>query len=84
MRPEIINLQDVLGDIIYRLDAASAAVADLAEMYPLPYAEDDHTAMAAMADRLEDSVFRFNVRFNVFTTNLARYGNHTKTDIRQN
>lgn len=83
MRPEIINLQDVLGDIIYRLDAASAAIADLAEMYPLPYAEDDHTAMAAMADRLEDCVFRFNVHFQVFTTNLARYGT-SKTDIRKN
>lgn len=78
MRPEIINLQDVLGDIIYRLDAASAAIADLAEMYPLPYSEEDHAAMARMADRLGDSVFRFNVRFRVFTTNLARYGKNER------
>lgn len=75
MRPEIINLTDVLGDIIYRLDEASAVVADLAEMYPLQYAAEDHEAMAAMSDRLEDSMFRFNVRFSLFTTNLARYGN---------
>lgn len=75
MRPEIINLTDVLAGIVYRLDEVSAAVADLAEMYPLAYAVDDLEAMATMSDRLEDSTFRFNVRFSIFATNLARYGN---------
>ena len=80
MRPEIINLSDHLSKIAYKLRECSAVIADLAEMYPLKYDEDDHAEMARVSDVLENAFFQYNVRMQVFTTNLARYGN-SKTDI---
>lgn len=82
MRPEIINLAEHLTKVAYTLKECSAVLADLAEMYPVRYDEDDHAEMARVSDLLEDSYFQYNVRMKVFTTNLARYGN-TKNDIRK-
>ena len=82
MRPEIINLSEHLTKVAYTLKECSAVIADLAEMYPLKYNEDDHAEMAKVSDLLEDAFFQFNVRMQVLTTNLARYGN-TKNDIRK-
>ena len=74
MRPEIINLSEHLTKVAYTLKECSAVIADLAEMYPLKYDEGDHAEMARVSDLLEDAYFQFNVRMQVFTTNLARYG----------
>lgn len=75
MRPEIINLSEHLTKVAYTLKECSAVIADLAEMYPLKYDEEDNAEMARVSDLLEDAYFQFNVRMKVFTTNLARYGN---------
>ena len=83
MRPEIINLSEHLSKIAYTLKECSAVIADLAEMYPLKYDEEDHAEMARVSDLLEDALFQYNTRMKVFTTNLARYGK-SKTDIRKN
>lgn len=80
MRPEIINLSEHLSKIAYSLKECSAVIADLAEMYPLKYDEEDHAEMARVSDLLEDSYFQYNVRMKVFTTNLAKYGK-SKTNI---
>ena len=80
MRPEIINLSEHLSKCAYTLKECSAVIADLAEMYPLKYDEEDHAELARVSDLLEDAFFQYNVRMKVFTTNLAKYGN-TKTDI---
>ena len=82
MRPEIINLSEHLSKVAYTLKECSAVIADLAEMYPLKYDEEDHAEMARISELLEDSYFQYNVRMQVFTTNLAKYGN-TKNDIRK-
>ena len=82
MRPEIINLSEHLAKVAYTLKECSAVIADLAEMYPLKYDEEDHAEMARVSDMLENAFFQYNVRMQVFTTNLARYGN-TKNDIRK-
>lgn len=82
MTPEIINLSEALDDIIHKLRACSAVIADLAEMYPLKYNEEDHAVMASTSDRLEDAFFAYNMRMQVFTTNLAKYG-RKQTDIRK-
>lgn len=74
MRPEIINLAEHLSKVAYTLKECSAVIADLAEMYPLKYNEEDHAEMARVSDLLEDSYFQYNVRMKVFSTNLARYG----------
>ncbi len=84
MRPEIINLSEHLSKVAYTLKECSAVIADLAEMYPLKYDEEDHAEMARVSDLLENSFFQYNVRMQVFTTNLARYGqpaNNSVNDI---
>lgn len=73
MRPEIINLSEHLSKCAYTLKECSAVIADLAEMYPVRYDEDDHAEMAKVSDLLEDAYFQYNVRMKVFTTNLAKY-----------
>lgn len=83
MRPEIINLAEHLSKVAYTLKECSAVIADLAEMYPLKYDEEDHAEMARVSDLLEDAFFQYNTRMQVFTTNLARYGN-SKNDISKN
>lgn len=83
MRPEIINLAEHLTMVAYTLKECSAVIADLAEMYPLKYNEEDHAEMARVSDLLEDAFFQYNTRMQVFTTNLARYG-QSKADIRKN
>ena len=82
MRPEIINLSEHLSKVAYTLKECSAVIADLAEMYPIKYDEEDHAEMARISELLEDSYFQYNVRMQVFTTTLAKYGN-TKNDIRK-
>lgn len=74
MRPEIINLSEHLSKCAYTLKECSAVIADLAEMYPLKYDEEDHAEMAQVSGLLEDAYFQYSVRMKVFTTNLARYG----------
>lgn len=74
MRPEIINLSDHLRKCAYTLKECSAVIADLAEMYPLKYDEEDHAEMARVSDLMENAFFQYNVRMQVFTSNLARYG----------
>ncbi len=74
MRPEIINLSDHLSKVAYALKECSAVLADLAEMYPVRYDEDDHAEMARVSDLLEDSYFQLNVNMEAFTTKLASYG----------
>lgn len=74
MRPEIINLSEHLSKCAYTIKECSAVIADLAEMYPLKYDEEDHAEMARVSDLLEDAFFQYNVRMKVFTTNLAKYG----------
>ena len=83
MRPEIINLSEHLSKCAYTLKECSAVIADLAEMYPLKYDEEDHAEMARVSDLMEDAYFQYTIRMQVFTSNLARYGN-TKNDIRKN
>lgn len=81
MRPEITNLAEHLTKVAYTLKECSAVVADLAEMYPLKYDEEDHAEMAKVSDLLEDAYFQFNVRMQVFTTNLKRYGQQADNPI---
>lgn len=83
MRPEIINLSEHLSKCAYTLKQCSVVIADLAEMYPLKYDEEDHAELARVSDMLEDAFFQYNVRMKVFTTNLAKYGN-AKDDISKN
>lgn len=78
MRPEIINLGEHLSKVAYTLKECSAVLADLAEMYPVRYDEDDHAEMARVSDLLEDSYFQLNVNMQQFVTKLARYGNTNK------
>ena len=80
MRPEIINLSEHLSKCAYTLKECSAVIADLAEMYPLKYDEEDHAEMARISDLMEDAYFQYNVRMQVFTTNLQRY-NGKQDDI---
>lgn len=82
MRPEIINLSEHLSKCAYTLRECSAVIADLAEMYPLKYDEEDSAEMARISDLMEDAYFQYNVRMQVFTTNLQRYGK-PNTDIRK-
>lgn len=74
MRPEIINLSEHLSKCAYTLKECSAVIADLAEMYPLKYDEEDHAEMARVSDMLEDAYYQYSIRMKVFTTNLKRYG----------
>ena len=74
MRPEIINLSEHLSKVAYTLKECSAVIADLAEMYPLKYDEEDHAELAKVSDLMEDAYFQYTVRMQVFTSNLARYG----------
>ncbi len=77
MSPELINLTDIIGDIAYKLDEVSAVVADLAEMYPMRSKREDYAALCRSGERIEDAMFRFNVRLQVFAENLDKY---TKAD----
>lgn len=80
MRPEIINLGEHLTKVAYTLKECSAVLADLAEMYPVRYDEEDHAEMARVSDLLENSYFQLNVNMQSFVTKLARNGK-SNTDI---